>query len=156
MTVNQLTQNEERDAFVLGIHLSCHKSLYLYAVGRCKRFGYDSSYADDILQEVYQKLLYKYPKTAEGYHKHGARYLFGMVRKEMLSMNRKEKSLQRIHKVLGERAPREASPLIPIPKRNLLSGPSVPWKNCSQKKTSQSSNCISMAIPRRKQQSYWQ
>lgn len=110
MSVNPLHQNQERDAFFEGVYQSCHKPLHLYAVGLCKQFGYDSSSADDALHEVYYKLLSKYPATAESFQMHGPGYLFRMVRNEMLGLNRKEKSLNRIYKVWGERSPREATP----------------------------------------------
>ena len=103
-----LFQNEERDAFVLDIHRTLHNSLHLHAIALCKQYGYDLSYAGDFLQEVYRKLLSKYPAIASKIRKHGTKYLFGMIRNEVLSAKRKDKSLARIHKVFGEAAPKEA------------------------------------------------
>ncbi len=109
MNDQQLNQEEERDAFVEGVHDSHHTSLHNFAIGLCKQFRYGPSSADDALQEFYQKLLSKFPAIAAKVEKHGPPYLFSMVRREVLSMNRKDKSLQRIHKVFGEMAPKKAS-----------------------------------------------
>ncbi|MCB9298895.1 MAG: RNA polymerase sigma factor [Lewinellaceae bacterium] len=109
MEDQQLNQTEERDAFVLGILASCHKALHVYASGLCAKFGFDPSSAADALQEFYVKLIAKYPDIAKSYEKHGPPYLFTMVRREVLTMHRKAKSLKRIHHMFGEMSPKAAS-----------------------------------------------
>lgn len=109
MEDQQLNQKEERDAFVLGIFNSYHKPLHIHAAGLCKQFGFSPSYAEDALQEFYQKLLSKYPDIAKKYEEHGRAYLFTMVRREVLTMHRKAKSLKRIYHVFGEMSPKKAS-----------------------------------------------
>lgn len=109
MNDQQSNQEQERNAFVAGIYNSFHKQLLIFAASLCRQFGYSIGYADDALQELYRKLLYKFPPIATKIEKYGVRYLFSMVRTEVLNMDRKDKSLQRIHKVLGETMPKEAS-----------------------------------------------
>ena len=75
MEDQQINQREERDAFVLGIYDSHYKALHLYALGLCKQFGYDLSLAEDALQEVFQKLLWKYPPIAWKIQEHGPAYI---------------------------------------------------------------------------------
>lgn len=110
MLTQQSNQNEERDAFVVAIYDSCHKPLYLQAFRLCRQYGFDPSFADDALQELYRKLLTKYPAIAAKLDEHGPGYLFGMLQRELLSLKRKHKSLKRIHQVAGEMTPDIAKP----------------------------------------------
>lgn len=110
MSTQKSSHEKERDEFVLGIYGSCHKPLYLQAFRLCKKYGFDPSFADDALQELYRKLLYKYPAIAAKYEKHGRAYLYKILQRELLSLKRKDKSLKRICDVIGERAPRKAKP----------------------------------------------
>lgn len=107
----QLNLEKERDEFVLEVHESCHKPLYAFAYGLCRRYGFDPTDAEDAVQGVFEKLLYKYPgiaAKASGKHRRG--YLFRMVERELLTLKRKNKSLKRIGEVIGEWAPREVKP----------------------------------------------
>ncbi len=110
MQKQQSNQNEERNAFVESVLDSYHKPLYAFAFRLCRQFGFDPTYADDVLQEFYWKMLTRYPPIAEKLEAHGPAYLFSMVQREVLSIGRKSKSLQRINKVLGRSALKEAKP----------------------------------------------
>lgn len=110
MSTQKSSHEKERDEFVLGIYGPCHKPLYSFACGWCKRHGFDPSFADDALQEFYLKLVSKYPAIAVKVNEYGNGYLFRMLQRELFSLIRKSKSLRRIGEVIGERAPREAKP----------------------------------------------
>ncbi len=100
---------QNRDAFACYIYHKYHSLLEVYAFALCKRFRFDLSYADDILQELYQKILVSPEVVIEGYTQHGCAYLMGMLYKGTLSLNRKFKSRRRLLEVQAEHAPTLAS-----------------------------------------------
>lgn len=82
--------------FVKQIYRSHHKSLYLYALGLCRRFEHIESLADDLTQDLYLKLMQKWPDIQYKYAKLGLPYLNKMLRNILTDWYRKETSMQNV------------------------------------------------------------
>lgn len=95
----------ERDDFVRTINRRHHQALYAFTLGLCRRFRFDPSYADDLMQEFYYELLSKYEEVAEGYARHGIKHLCRIIQYDILDLTRKRKSLGRVEQVFAHRLP---------------------------------------------------
>ncbi|MCB0572555.1 MAG: sigma-70 family RNA polymerase sigma factor [Phaeodactylibacter sp.] len=102
----KILQIEARDKFVCAIKERHHEVLFMYALGLCKRFRYCPSYADDVMQEFYWKVLRFYENTEAGYATNGIGFLRVMLRNELLGLDRKHKSLSRLGKIYHGALPR--------------------------------------------------
>jgi len=88
-----------RDSFVQFLYQKHHEALFFYTIGWCKRFKFDSSYADDLLQEFYETVLENHKKIAKGYALHGIKFLFQVIKYDLLDLNRSRKSMDRVEQV---------------------------------------------------------
>lgn len=108
MSVPTTSGNARRDDLVCVIHAEYHEALLFHAKGVCKRFGFDPSFANDLLQEVYMKVLLRPELIQEGLDKSGPSYLFTMIKRNCINLQRKGKSLDRLKEVFDHEAPRIA------------------------------------------------
>jgi len=77
-----------------GLGRKHHDALLLFAIGWCKRFGLDRSYADDLVQEFYKAVLENHQKMARGYSLRGIKFLF-----QVIKLARSRKSKDRVEQV---------------------------------------------------------
>lgn len=88
-----------RDGLVKFLYQKHHEALLFFTVGWCKRFGFDVSYADDLLQEFYEAVLNNHTKIARGYSLHGIKFLFQVIKYDLLDLNRSKKSKERVEQI---------------------------------------------------------
>lgn len=88
-----------RDEFVGYLFERYHATLYFRAVALCRQYGEDANLADDLVQEVYLKVLTSFHFILAGYLKYGENYLTKMLRNGLNDRNRKAKSLKRVKDV---------------------------------------------------------
>jgi len=72
-----------------------HETLYPIAVGLCRSFGFDSDYADDLMQDFYFTVMRKGEDVKKGLEEHGIKYLKKMLRNELINQKRKRTATDR-------------------------------------------------------------
>jgi len=91
----------DSNSFVRYIHQKYHHTLYFFAVSLCKRFKFDVSYADDLMQEFYHNVLAKGQQVYDGYQSHGLNSLMRILHYDIHDMERKRKSIARVQEVFA-------------------------------------------------------
>jgi RNA polymerase sigma-70 factor (ECF subfamily) len=91
------------------VQLICDRhndALILYAVGQCKGFHKDHSFAYDLVQDVYLKALTHFEVVYTGYQKSGVKYLCGMIKYRIRDDKRKITSISRVEETFNYGMPK--------------------------------------------------
>ena len=96
MTGQLPTGKPEKHAFVCYVNQHYHEMLWLHAIGLCKRFKRDISYADDLVQDLYFQIMVRPDRFAAGYSKLGVSYFLRSLHNRMIDLDRKKNSLSRL------------------------------------------------------------
>lgn len=99
MNENHSEEGLGRDGLVQFLYRKHHDALLLFAIGWCKRFGLDRSYADDLVQEFYKAVLENHQKMARGYSLRGIKFLFQVIKYDLIDLARSRKSKDRVEQV---------------------------------------------------------
>ena len=87
-------------------HLVCqiyhqhHEALLFQAKGLCRRYGFDLSVSDDLIQELYLKLLTNREAAQQALGRSGISYLMRMLSNSCIDRFRKGESFVRLKSVL--------------------------------------------------------
>ncbi len=84
------------------IHHKHHKTLLLYALGLCKKFQLDPSYAYDLMQDFYIAAMGNFEMLEKKYRENGLGALCRTLRYDIYDLGRKKKSIKRVEQVFSE------------------------------------------------------
>lgn len=98
--MTELVWNNKSD-FIKHIHRNHHKTLYLYALKLCKRFKQLEDVADDLTQDLYLRLMEKWPAIQFKYAELGLPYLNKMMKNIFIDRYRKERSHENMKQTLS-------------------------------------------------------
>jgi RNA polymerase sigma factor (sigma-70 family) len=85
--------------FVDYVYRTYHHQLLLHAKRLCSRYRFDSSFADDFLQETFIRLQLKWERRADRYSLHGVRSFFPIIRSRIIDAVRKRESMKRLNRI---------------------------------------------------------
>ena len=95
---------KNKHSFVEMVERQHGLTLWLYSVKLCKAYHYDTSYAHDMIQNLFLKIMEKEKQVKNGYHKQGkgVNYLFKMLRNGLIDKGRKKKSEERVKEIYAD------------------------------------------------------
>lgn len=99
----------EKHALVCYVNQQYHEMLSFHAIGLCKRFKRDISYADDLVQDLYFQIMTRQEVFAINYAKWGVPYFLRSLTNRMIDLDRKRNSLARLGDFYAGQFPKTAN-----------------------------------------------
>jgi len=105
MAKRALPPFDSPETFVCYVLETYHEALHFYALKLCRRFRLAPTFADDLMQEFYLSIFENYEKASKGYTLRKAGYFYPIIKYDLLDMNRKHKSLERLEVLASSMRP---------------------------------------------------
>ncbi|NRB54283.1 MAG: RNA polymerase sigma factor [Saprospiraceae bacterium] len=105
MNLGSTLGESQPDDLIHSIFNEHHEALLLFAKRQCNQFNFDSSIANDLLQELYIKIILRPDLIRKGMAQKGVVYLFTSLKRMCIDITRKNKGWDRVNVLFDPEAP---------------------------------------------------